>query len=164
MKNKSYWIERLKMEKHQEGGYYTSYYESPIHVTGQAINKTFEGTRPLATSIYFLIEENDASNFHRLQADEIWYFHEGSPLTVAVISPEGVLTEHKLGLDFDKGERPQLLVPAGSIFGSYVNEAYALVSCAVAFGFDFRDFELFEREDLLKQYPEHSKIVKKLTR
>jgi predicted cupin superfamily sugar epimerase len=154
------------MIKHPEGGYYVSTYSSPLQISDKELEKTFTGTRPLATSIYFLIHDDDVSNFHRLQADEMWYFHDGDPLVISEITPDGKYIEHKLGLDILKGEKPQVLVPAGSIFGSFVlgNKGFSLVGCMVSYGFEFEDFELFNRESLLKNYPQHEKIIKKLTR
>lgn len=51
---------------------------------------------------------------------------------------------------------------AGTIFGSTVEEGYALVSCTVVPGFDYSDFKLFTKEELLKKYPEHEEIIDKL--
>lgn len=158
MHQSRYYIEHLKMTKHPEGGYYSESYRHPSTCKDKEGNE-----RPLSTSIYFLIEEEDASNFHRLKSDEIWYYHNGSPLTIVVITPEGLLETHVLGLDFEKNEKPQILVPAGSIFGSFVKEHFALVGCMVSPGFDFEDFELFDRQSLLKTYPEYESYIYKLT-
>jgi predicted cupin superfamily sugar epimerase len=56
-------------------------------------------------------------------------------------------------------------VQAKTIFGSSVDQkdSYALVSCVVAPGFDFRDFELFTAADLLPFYPASEEIIQKLT-
>ncbi|EID30033.1 cupin domain-containing protein, partial [Streptococcus pseudopneumoniae] len=45
-----------------------------------------------------------------------------------------------------------------------VDKDYALVSCLVAPGFEFEDFELFERVDLLATYLEHKEMIERLTR
>lgn len=117
------------------------------------------------TSILFLLTSENASNFHRIQSDEHWYFHEGSPLIVHVIGENG--HEQKLlGLDLSAGQSPYHLVKKQEIFGSEVHEkgGYALVSCAVAPGFMFRDFELFMRQELLDQYPQHQEVICRLTK
>jgi predicted cupin superfamily sugar epimerase len=55
-------------------------------------------------------------------------------------------------------------VPKDYIFGSAMNnKGYALVGCMVSPGFEFRDFELFKRNDLLEKYPQHQQIIQKLT-
>ena len=74
-------------------------------------------------------------------------------------------TAFRLGTDIERGELPYFLVEGNTVFGSCLtgDEGYALVSCAVAPGFDFRDFELFSYEDLIAGYPEHEAIIRKLT-
>jgi len=158
------WVKNLKMTEHPEGGYYSVEYVSPHRITAEGLDVSFDGTRALSSSIYFLIDEGNVSNFHRLKADEIWYYHDGEPLTIAMITENGEYISYELGLDFEKGQRPQVLVPAGCIFGSYPKSGYSLVSCMVSYAFEFEDFELFDRQDLLNQYPEHKEIIEKLTR
>lgn len=162
--DKNYFIQKLQLIRHPEGGYYKEVYKNEESITSSQLKSDYEGKRPLATSIYFMLEAGEVSHFHSLKSDEIWYFHHGVPLTIYVIDMEGRLIEHKLGLNLEKGEQPQVIVPAGSIFGSAVNEdGCSLVGCMVSFGFDFRDFKLFSREELLNLYPEHEEIIVKLT-
>lgn len=157
-KDASYYVHHLGLEPHPEGGYYKSTYNSE-----QSID-AFGTTRKLYTSIYFLIGEGDVSHLHRLKSDEIWYFHGGSSLLVHVIDEEGNYFEHKLGLDLENGETPQVLVPKNAIFGSSVSEngIFSLVGCMVAPGFDFEDFELFTQSELLEKYPQHEQIIRKM--
>lgn len=148
-------VEQLALQAHPEGGYYKETYRSI---------ETIDGEQSLMTSILFLLTSENASNFHRIQSDEHWYFHEGSPLIVHVIGENG--HEQKLlGLDLSAGQSPYQLVKKQAIFGSEVQAegGYALVSCAVAPGFMFRDFELFSRQELLDQYPQHAAIIGRLT-
>lgn len=149
-------IEQFNLQAHPEGGYYSEKYRSEIVLPDM--------DRQLMTSIYFLLPSEHVSNFHRIKSDELWFFHEGSPLTVHTLNENGH-TEQLVGLDFSQGQSPQLLVKADTIFGSSVNDAdsYSFVSCVVAPGFDFRDFELFTSEELLKDYSEFEEIVRKLT-
>ncbi|WP_442598696.1 cupin domain-containing protein [Neobacillus sp. D3-1R] len=156
-KNAQYWITNLGLLPHPEGGYYKSTYASDAVIPGIKERKLF-------TSIYFLLGSNDISHFHRLKSDELWYFHGGSSLTVHVIDESGEYKEMKLGLNFEKGEVPQVLVPKNTIFGSSVHEedTFSLVGCMVSPGFDFEDFELFDQEELLELYPQHEKIIRKM--
>lgn len=165
MLNRETIITKLSMIKHPEGGYFAKTYQSPISINGSTIGLDASEQRPLSTSIYFLLYDNEVSHFHRLKSDEMWYYQGGETLIVAIIDEKGNLIEQKLGLDLMSGEVPQLMVPAGSIFGSYVESGSgtSLVGCMVSFGFDFEDFELFEREELLSLYTNHSEIIKKLT-
>lgn len=71
--------------------------------------------------------------FHRLKSDEVWYYHDGNALTIYMIDEAGKLTAAKLGLDLEKGEVPQVLVPKGMIFGSAMEEeGFSLVGCMVS--------------------------------
>jgi predicted cupin superfamily sugar epimerase len=167
--NAAYWIQKLGLIPHPEGGYYRQTYRSDEWVSDADLSVKFGDKRRLATSIYFLLTRDEVSHFHRLKSDEIWYYHAGCPLTVYVIHPTGVLQEIRLGLNLDNGEVPQATVPRGTIFGSCMlpsSQSYdfSLVSCMVSPGFDFRDFELFSRDELLAIYPQHRDIIVKLTR
>lgn len=152
------------MTAHPEGGFFKEIHASEESITSQELKTAFEGSRMLWTSIYFLLRDGEVSNFHRLKSDEMWYYHSGSPLTIYMISPNGELFTEQLGLEVEHGEKPQVLVPKDYIFGSAMNhEGYAFVGCMVSPGFEFRDFELFRRNDLLEKYPQYEEIIKKLT-
>lgn len=151
-----YLIEKLDLLPHPEGGFYKEVYRSEENI--RSID------RSLMTSIYFLITGSNVSRFHRIKSDELWFFHEGNPLIVNTLDENGHI-ENLLGLNLMIGEKPQLLVTKNTVFGSCLKEhgSYALVSCVVAPGFDFRDFELFTFDQLITQYPEHENIIRKLT-
>ncbi len=154
----NYFIEKLHMEKHPEGGYYKESF-----ISEDAINEG-NNKKKLWTSIYFLLHTGEVSNFHRLKSDEMWYFHAGEALTIYMISPEGEFIEKQLGLNISKGEMPQVLVPKGYIFGSAMNNyGFSLVGCMVSPGFEFKDFELFKRNELISKYPDYKSIITKLT-
>jgi predicted cupin superfamily sugar epimerase len=149
-------VQSLGLLPHPEGGFYKETYRSELALDGI--------DRQLLTSIYFLLTSANVSKFHRIKSDELWYFHAGSPLIVHTLNERGH-QQHHLGLDLSKGQQPFLWIPKDTIFGSTVqeNDGFSLVSCAVAPGFDFRDFELFERSELLRAYPEHKEIVERLS-
>ncbi|RTR32686.1 cupin domain-containing protein [Shewanella atlantica] len=149
-------IQALALEQHVEGGYYRSSFTS---------QSRFDDKRALWSSIYFLLRTGEVSHFHRLTADEMWYFHAGESLTIYMISEDGELTTAQLGLDLAAGERPQFLVPKGCIFGSAMNQSgFSLVGCMVSPGFTFDDFELFSQESLLAEYPQHEEVIRRLSR
>lgn len=160
MKNADYFINKLEMLPHVEGGFYKEIISSEESIT-TSDNKE----KKLFSSIYFLLRTGEVSHFHQLTADEMWYYHAGSALTIYMISPSGELITKNLGLDIEKGEAPQILVPKGYIFGSaMINEGFSLVGCMVAPAFTFDDFKLFSQEDLLRKYPEHKDIILKLSK
>ena len=77
-KNADYWIKQLDLTPHPEGGYY----KETIRET------TNEAQRAPFSSIYFLLNTGDISHFHRIDADEVWYYHAGESLTIHMITPQ----------------------------------------------------------------------------
>ena len=84
-----YWIDRLSLRPHPEGGYYRVTYQSELTIVQDALPAAFHGDRFASTAIYFLLAELDFSAFHRIASDELWHFYAGSGLIVHVIDPEG---------------------------------------------------------------------------
>ncbi len=161
-----HWIDKLKLAPHPEGGYYRQTYRSDITIAREALPAGFAGRRAASTAIYFLIEGENFSAFHRLRSDELWHFYAGSTLLVHVINPSGAYSKILLGNDSNGGEVFQAVVPAGNWFASHVADwkSWALVGCTVSHGFDFADIELAQREKLAKSYPQHQQIIRRLTR
>ncbi len=151
-----YYIEKYNLLPHPEGGFYKETYRSEAHIDGRAV----------ATGIYFLLTSENVSNFHRIDADEMWHFYAGDALTVHMIDEKGDYSSLSLGPDAGAGQVFQAVVPANIWFGSSVDKegGYALVGCTVSPGFEFEGFELANRVDLTLKYPQHSAIIKRLTR
>lgn len=151
-------VKQLQLLPHPEGGFYKETYRSLQSIDTEA------GPRNLCTVIYFLLTSENISKFHRIKSDEHWFWHEGDSLTIHLLSEKG---HEKIGLGpVDKlGNFPQQVVKANTIFGSTVDteDSYVLVSCVVAPGFDFKDFELFDTETLCKSFPENKAIINRLT-
>jgi uncharacterized protein len=162
----AYWIEKLQMLPHPEGGYYAETYRSSETIHGTHLPGRYNGSRSFSTAIYFLVEGGKFSALHRIASDELWHFYTGSPLTVYAIEPQGALQKIHLGNNPEAGEVFQAVVKAGCWFGSKVEDpdGYALVGCTVAPGFDFADFELAGRKQLADLYPQHCRIIESLTK
>lgn len=155
-----YLVEQLQLLPHPEGGYYRETYRCEEEMCAT----NFEGERNICTAIYFLLEKENVSHFHKIKSDELWFFHEGNALEVVILDESGVRTVI-LGKNIGAGESYQAVVPAGSWFGARMkeNEGYALVSCTVAPGFDFKDFELAKRSELIKEYPQYESLIRQMT-
>lgn len=163
---KEYWIEQLNLGPHPEGGFYRRNYASREWIPGEALPERYCGDRNFASSIYFLIDSENFSAFHRLQSEESWHFYAGTALMLSIIEPDGTLRQYKLGNDPEKGEALQLWVPHGVWFAAHIEvpDAYSLVGCVVTPGFDFEDFELADRKTLIRIYPQHGGLITRLTR
>jgi predicted cupin superfamily sugar epimerase len=152
-------IDKFDMQSHPEGGFFKETYRSEEEID------TVVGKRSLCTGIYFLLPKGHVSHFHKIKSDEMWHFYGGDPLTIVEITEEGELISTTLGPNIEQGEVPQYVVKANRWFGSFPkqNSEYCFVGCTVSFGFDFNDFELAKREELLKKYPKHEEVISKLT-
>ena len=159
-------VSKLGLQEHPEGGFYKETYRSKGVIPREVLPEEFSGPRNYSTGIYFLLTSDTFSAFHKIHQDELWHFYEGSPLIVHMIDSEGKYATQKLGLNFEAGEVPQFMVPAGVWFGAEVSDtgSYTLTGCTVAPGFDFEDFEMAERESLISLFPTHTAIIEKLTR
>lgn len=151
MKDARYWIEKLSLEPHPEGGYFRQTYKSELRILPEelpnatrngverncrqhphsriasgAISESgtegFGGTRAASTAICFLLEGENFSAFHRLRSDEMWHFYVGSPVAVHVIDPAGEYSSILLGSDAEAGQVFQAVVRAGCWFGSMIAE------------------------------------------
>jgi predicted cupin superfamily sugar epimerase len=165
-KDANYWIKKLKLEPHPEGGFYRQTYKADQVLPHESLPPNFTGPRAASTAIYFLLEGKSFSAFHRLRSDELWHFYAGAPVLVHVIDKSGEYSKILLGSDPETGETLQAVVKAGCWFASHVRDgkSFALVGCTVAPGFDFEDFELAKREELTRHYTQHRELFEKLTR
>ncbi len=153
------------MQPHPEGGYFAETYRSAEMIAKSALPGRFGAERSFGTAIYFLLESHHISALHRIQSDEIWHFYAGGPLEITVIYPDSTLTIIRLGNDPEQGEVFQAVVPAGCWFGSKTaaETDFSFVGCTVAPGFDFADFEMAKRIDLLAEFPEHRDVIEMLS-
>lgn len=126
-------VRLLELQPHPEGGWYReTFRDSATDGTG----------RSRSTAIYYLLGVGDVSEWHRVDATEIWHFHAGAPL-VLTLSPNGHDAEAvTLGPQLRTGQRPQVVVPAGCWQTATSLGAWTLVGCTVAPAFDFAGFEL----------------------
>ncbi|HWC79039.1 MAG TPA: cupin domain-containing protein [Pseudonocardiaceae bacterium] len=143
------WATDLGLRRHPEGGWFAETWRSPVTLPGPALPAGYPGDRAAATGIYFLLTAGQRSAWHRVRSDELWCWHRGGPLTLRLGGAgarPGASTEIELGPEFETGQRPQALVPGGCWQATAVATEPVLVSCVVAPGFDYADFEL-EHDD-----------------
>jgi uncharacterized protein len=187
-----YWIEKLGLEAHPEGGYFRQTYKSELRIVQQPSGSAhafvkgaarmgqpgLHGSRAASTGIYFLLEGKNFSAFHRLRSDEMWHFYVGSPMVVHVLDLAGEYSPILLGGDLEAGQVFQAVVRAGCWFAAELVQnphfsrhplkvqqpSYALVGCTVAPGFEFEDFEMARREKLEAIYPGQKAMIQKFTR
>lgn len=127
-------IDRLALTPHPEGGWYRETWRSQP-LDGDA--------RSPGTAILFLLEQGQRSHWHRVDADELWLWHAGSPLDLMVANAHDANpVTIRLGGDVTAGDQPQARVPATRWQAADAHRGWALVSCIVVPGFEFAGFEL----------------------
>lgn len=124
-------IRLLGMKPHPEGGHYAETY------------RRADGERGASTAIYYLLQADEVSAWHRVDAEEHWLWHAGGALALTLSPPDGKgATPYTLGPDLRAKQRPQVTVPAQYWQTAESLGAWTLVSCVVAPGFQFSGFEL----------------------
>ncbi|HZG89756.1 MAG TPA: cupin domain-containing protein [Pseudonocardia sp.] len=117
-----------------------------------------------SSAIYYLLLAPDFSALHVLSATETYHWYAGHPLRLLLLHPDGRAEEPVLGPDLAAGQRPQLVVPAGSWQGSSPAGAWTLVGTTTAPPFDWSAFRLGDRADLTARYPARRRRITELTR
>jgi predicted cupin superfamily sugar epimerase len=135
---------------------------APLPEEGGLFRRTFADAH--SSAIYFLLLRPDFSALHTLTASETYHWYAGSSLHMLLLHDDGRLSEPTLGSDFGAGERPQLVVPAGTWQGSAPAGAWSLVGTTTAPPFGWSGFRLGERDDLIRRWPSASERITALTR
>jgi predicted cupin superfamily sugar epimerase len=117
-----------------------------------------------SSAIYFLLIAPDFSAMHRLTATETYHWYAGAPLRLLLLGGDGQVSEPVLGPDLAAGQRPQIVVPAGTWQGSSSTGEWTLVGTTTAPPFDWEGFELGERAALAAGYPAAAERIAALTR
>jgi predicted cupin superfamily sugar epimerase len=157
------YIEKLQLKPHPEGGYYKEIYRSGEIILPEGLPSRFRRGRNISTSIYFMLVGSQVSNFHKLKSDEIWHFYDGSGVIIFVIDNSGKLSEYRVGKNLEKREVLQVVIKNNHWFAAELIDktSFCLVGCTVSPGFDFEDFELAKREELLEIFPQHNELIKR---
>lgn len=156
-------INYYQLTPHVEGGFYHRTYRSEIIIPQSSLPERFNGERTLSSTILYLIPAAIKSKLHKLKSDEIWHFYMGNPFTLVELHESGEVKEIKMGNQSLDGLTVQHTVRQGCYFGGYVNSngpfSFSLVGCTIFPGFDEEDFQLAEKADLLKKFPQHEDVI-----
>lgn len=133
-----------KLEQHPEGGSFCECYTA----------SEAKDARALAGSIYFLLEKGEISHFHKIDCEEIWFYHEGCGMKITVLK-DAILEEYLLGNDLSKGESVMVTIPKDAIFAAENIDpsGYTFVSCVTAPKFSYEGFKLIGKSAIKEIYP-----------
>jgi uncharacterized protein len=157
----------LKLQPHPaEGGYFVETYRAEHLLTPEALPPGYPGPRSVSTAIYYLLTPESFSAMHRLRGDEIFHFYLGDPVELLQIKTDGSGEVVVLGQDIVRGMNLQHVVPARAWQGSRLRAGgkYALLGTTVAPGFDYQDFEIGVRGELVEKFPQWAERIRGLTR
>jgi predicted cupin superfamily sugar epimerase len=155
-------IRHLELAPHPEGGYFAEVFraDSDVRTTHHP------SARRASTAIYFLLRADEFSALHRVSSDEVWHHYAGDALELHTLD-ENRHDVALLGADLAVGARPLRVVPRGVWQAARIAKrahGYALCGCTVAPGFEFSDFEMPSRAELLERLPRHAAAIRELTR
>jgi predicted cupin superfamily sugar epimerase len=155
-------VEALELKPHPEGGFFRETFRSSRRLAATE----GDAHRDASTAIYFLLPAGEFSAFHLIRgSDEVWHHYGGDPVEIHMIAPSGDHRVTILGPDVHRGERPQILVPAGTLQAAVARGSrFALCGCTVTPGFDFTDFEMPTRDELVARFPRYGQAIRRLTR
>src|SRR5262245_25578205 len=145
-----------------EGGHYRETYRAPLLLPRNGLSGKYNGDRNASTAIYYLLTPDTFSAIHRVKSDEVFHFYAGDAVEMLQLYPDGTARTVIIHNDLAAGREPQLIVPSGVWQGCRLKPGgsnWALMGCTVAPGFDYADFELGKRAELLTQYPEQEILI-----
>src|SRR6266481_6440098 len=125
-------LTRLELRPHPEGGHYRDTFRD---------NAADANGRAASTAIYFLLARGERSQWHCIDAAEVWHYYAGHALALHIADGRNTHTI-RLGPDLGAGEVPQAIVPAHAWQAAESSGDWTLVGCTVAPGFDFAKFQI----------------------
>ena len=134
----------------------------PLPLEGGMWAQTFKDKN--STAIYYLLSRNNFSAMHKLEATEIYHYYAGAPAQMLLLDSVGKIEEPVLGADLDSGHRPQIIVEPGVWQGSRTTGEWTLLGTTMAPPYSQEMFQLADREELLKGWPDIEQKIYELTR
>ena len=157
-------VNLLNLGGHVEGGFFRR-----THAADYTLLTPRGDERLSMTFIFYLLAAQSPIGHLRVnRSDTVHYFHYGDPITYHLVHPDGRLEMVVMGNDLRAGQRLQVTVPGGVWKASQIpadgKHGFGLVSEAVSPGFEYADMTLGYRDDLLKLFPQHEKLIRRLSR
>ncbi|GAB4853668.1 hypothetical protein Ancab_017858 [Ancistrocladus abbreviatus] len=178
-------VKRLNLKAHPEGGFYDeTFRDTSVILSKSHLPPQYKVDRPVSTAIYFLLPSGSVSLLHRIPSAETWHFYLGEPITIVELDDrDGSVKLSCLGPNLMENQQPQYTVPPNVWFGSFptndisislegvvaravprdAERHYSLVGCTCAPAFQFEDFELANRSELVARFPNYESLISLLT-
>lgn len=156
-------VDKFNLKPHPEGGYFSENYRSEEVITSPP--DRFIGEHIYKTSIYYLLEKYNVSMFHRLKQDELWHHYTGCTVILHILTPKEGYQKINLGCSInDPKATYQALVPKNVWFAAELVDKsdYSLVGCTTSPGFEFSDWELANKEELIQHFPCQIELISRV--
>ncbi|BCA53839.1 hypothetical protein W02_09790 [Nitrospira sp. KM1] len=154
-------IDLLGLAPHPTCGFVAETYRSSRRIPSAVLPPEYEGDRPLASVLYFMVTTQTPIRLHRIRSDQMYHHYLGAPLEVLLLYPEGTGEVRIVGPDLAMGMRPQLLIPGGTYHISRIRAAdsFALLGTTEWPGFENPDVELGDPQTLMMEYPAFRRLI-----
>jgi predicted cupin superfamily sugar epimerase len=165
MEDYRFYLDRLNMMAHPEGGFYRRNWQSLL--SGDLIDGTGKvvfPSRPVGSSILYLLPHTMVCKWHRVKCDEMWHIYQGVPLRMYLLTAQKGLETQVLGSDIKKGELPQFTIPRNTWIAAELTEDrdFAFCGCTLWPAFSYTDFELAESGALSDDFPAHKDLIERI--
>ncbi len=146
-----------------EGGYYIETYRAAEKI--KLLPDRCEEQRNFSTAILYLVTPQSFSKLHRVKSDEVFHFYLGDAVEMLTITETGKTETIFLGIDYLKGQKPQVIVPKNIWQAAKLAAGgkFALLGCTVSPGFEFADYQPGDRQLLIKQFPDLKDKIQEYT-
>lgn len=149
----------------KEGGWYIETYRAVEKIVRMGLDSRYLGDRCYSTAILYLLTPESCSKIHRVKSDEIFHYHLGDPVKMLWLCPDGSSKNIIIGPDILNGQEVQVVVPYGIWQGARLMDGgrWCLMSCTVAPGFEYDDYEHGNQARLLDRWPDRKEDILRLT-
>lgn len=132
----------------------------PLPDEGGLFRRTYADDAGAA--IYYLLVAPARSALHRLDVAEVWHHYAGAPARLLLLEPDGGVAQPVLGADLERGQRPQVAVPAGVWQAAETTGQWTLMGCTTAPPFTPSAFTLGDPDELARGWPRAAERIRRL--
>jgi predicted cupin superfamily sugar epimerase len=136
----------------------------PLPGEGGWYRRSYGDDRACSVILYLMTAGDGFSAMHLLDADEVFTYVAGAAAEMLQLHPDGSASTHLIGMDLDRGQRPQVVVPAGVWQGTVPLGDWTLLTTTVSPAYSDEIFHLGDRDELTARWPAAAGAIAARTR
>jgi predicted cupin superfamily sugar epimerase len=136
----------------------------PLPDEGGWYRRSYGDDRSCSVILYLMTADDGFSAMHLLDADEVFTYVAGAPAEMLQLHADGSTATHRIGVDLEAGERPQVVVPAGVWQGTKSLGRWTLLTTTVSPAYTDEIFHLGDRAELTTRWPAAAVAIAARTR